>query len=194
MTSWERFVDDTVPPRHRWWVRATKPLWARRAERTFAVAGGWMLPWRGRLAVGVKPPRVLPPPTPMGARLFKPVPDALEKVQHLTCHEFTHACTAHLRLPAWLNEGLAVRAVDVFAHYETVRDDTRELVVRELSSLHGRAYRRVRAGDEKSLLELYATGYWITRRIDEQNPRLLRDLLRCRRSARELARMVRVYV
>ena len=38
------------------------------------------------------------------------VPNLLEKIQHLTCHELVHACTAHLRLPFWLNEGIAVDA------------------------------------------------------------------------------------
>jgi hypothetical protein len=190
LTSWERFVDETVPARYRPWVRISKPLWRGRAARTFAVAGGWMLPWPGRPAVGVKPPELLKSSaTPMGVRLFEPVSDPVEKVRHLTCHEFTHACTAHLRLPVWLNEGLAMVAVDHLAGHQTVRGDTRGLVTSDPSSLDRRGYRRVRAGDEKALLRLYATGYWITRQLDASNASALRELLSRRRPRREVRRL-----
>lgn len=190
LTSWEGFVDDTAPARHRLWVRISKPLWGGRAARAFAVAGGWMLPWPGRPAVGVKPPELLASSgTPMGARLFEPVSDPLEKVRHITCHEFTHACTARLRLPVWLNEGLAMVAVDRLVGRQTVREDTRDLVVADACALDPRAYRRVRAGDEGALLALYATGYWATRRLDESGAPMLRELLARRRPLREVRRM-----
>ncbi len=192
LTSWQRFVDDSVPDRDRVWVRLTRPLWRRRAERAFAVAGGWMLPWHGRLAVGVKPPDLLAASaTAIGARLFDPVPDRLEKVRHVACHELTHAATAHLRLPPWLNEGVAMRTVDHLAGRPTVRDDTRELVVPDPSALDRRAYRNVGSGDDRALLALYATGYWTVRRLDERDAPVLREILSRRRPRREVRRMAR---
>jgi len=178
LLDWEEFVEDTVPSSYRLLVQLGKPLWRGRAKRTFEVAGGWMLPWPGRLAIGVKPPELLTSPTTeLGARLFESVSDPMEKVRHTTCHEYTHACTAHLRLPAWLNEGLAMRAVDHLFGRQTVRQETRGLVVASPSDLAGRAYRRVRAGDAESLLALYATGYWVTRRLEQSEPETLREIL-----------------
>jgi hypothetical protein len=191
LTDPEVFVRATAPPRWRWLLGITRPLWRPRAERVFALAGGWMQPWRGRPAVGVKPPELLArAETRLGERLFVPVPDPLEKVRHIAVHELTHAFTAHLRLPPWLNEGLAMRAVDHVVGRSTVREDSRELASLDLDALDGRAYRRVRARDHEALIGLYATGYWITRRLEDEAPALLAELLSRRRSHREVARCV----
>lgn len=190
LTSWETFVDETAPTRHRLWVRLTKPIWRGRAQRAFAVAGGWMLPWPGRPAIGVKPPEQLAASaTLMGARIFEPVADPLEKVRHITCHEFTHACSARLRLPVWLNEGLAMVAVDRLVGRQTVREDTRDLAATDESALERGAYRRMKAGDEAALVVLYATAYWRTRALDEARATVLRDLLARRRPIREVKRL-----
>ncbi len=192
LTNWEIFLEDTVPPHLRLLVWLSKPLWKGRVTRTFELAGGWMLPWKGRPAVGVKPPHLLPGDrSSLGDRLFEPEPDLLAKVQQLTSHEFTHACTAHLRLPAWLNEGLAMLAVDHMVGRSTVLEETRALAASDPTTVDGRAYRRVRRGDHDALLRLYATGYWATRRLDEGDPEALARLLERRRSRREVRRTTR---
>ena len=189
LTDCQEFFAQTAPRRLRPIIRLIRPLWRRRAERAFALAGGWMMPWRGGPAVGVKPPETLPPPgSGLGGRLFVPVPDPVEKVRHLTCHELTHACTAHLRLPPWLNEGLAMRAVDHMAGEATVLAETRDQVRFDRSVLDSRSYRRLGAGDHDALVRLYATGYWVTRALDEERPEVLVELLRRRRRPREVAR------
>jgi hypothetical protein len=118
------------------------------------------------------------------------VPDLLEKVRHLTSHEFTHACTAHLKLPPWLNEGLAMRAVDHMVGYPTVLEATRALAHRDLAALDSRSYRRVGPGDQDALIRLYATGYWATRQLEEERPGVLDELLQRRHSVREVTRRV----
>jgi hypothetical protein len=185
------FIAETVPRRLRILVALTKPLWRKRAERTFRIAGGWMLPWPGRMAVGVKPPELLASAkTSLGERLFEPVPDPTEKAMHLTCHELTHAYSAHLRLPPWINEGLAMRAVDHVAGYPTVREETSVQVLWDTSALDPKAYRQVKPADHEALLSLYATGYWMTRRLEEQAPDTFRELLEHRRSPGDVNRLV----
>jgi hypothetical protein len=121
LTDLKKFVDQTVPKHLHLLVNWTRPFLEPRVQRAFKLSGGWMLPWRGCLSVGVKPPELLTRSTSrLGDLLFVAVSDPLEKVKHLTCHEFTHACTAHLRLPFWLNEGLAMRTVDHMVRYQTV--------------------------------------------------------------------------
>ncbi len=155
------------------------------------LAGGWSLPWKGRPAVGVKPPELMPnSETSLGARLFVRVEDPMEKVRHFTCHELTHAFTAHLRLPPWLNEGLAMRAVDHMVGRPTVLDETRALVEQDPSTLGTRSYRRLAARDHDALIRLYATGYWITRQIDENDPSELARILETRRPQPEVTRAV----
>jgi len=191
LTDLEKFIDQTVPKRYRFLVKLTRPLWRSRAQRAFVIAGGWMLPWRGRCSVGVKPPELLArSATGIGKQLFEAVSDPFEKVQHLTCHEVTHACTAHLRLPPWLNEGLAMRAVDHMAGHSTVREETRSMVRFDPSALKSRSYRRIKASDHDRLLILYSTGYWITRQLDEEHPSVIGELLKCRRPNKEITRIV----
>jgi len=191
LTNLEAFIDQTVPRHLRFLVNLSKPLWRSRAQRSFSLAGGWMLPWRGHPSVGVKPPELLAQvKSGLGDRLFIPVTDPWEKVLHLTCHEFTHACTAHLRLPPWLNEGLAMRAVDHMVGQPTVLEETRSMVQFDPSVLNSRSYRRVKPGDFDALIRLYATGYWITRQLEDENPVVLAELLKQRRSSREITSTV----
>ena len=191
LTDAFRFIAETVPGRLRFFVALSKPLWQGRAERAFGIAGGWMLPWPGRMAVGVKPPELLASSkTRLGERLFEPVLDPLEKARHITSHELTHAWTAQLRLPAWINEGLAMGAVDHVVGYTTIREETSNRVLEDLSALDHKAYHRVTSTDHEALLSLYATGYWLTRRLEDQAPDTLRKLLMHRRSHSEANRLV----
>ena len=192
LTDWEDFLEHATPRHLRLAMKLTKPLWRGRVERTFALAGGWTVPWRGRPTVAVKPARDLPPSeSSLGSRLFEPLSDPVERVRHLTCHEFTHACTAHLSLPAWLNEGLAMRAVDHLAGRQTVLEESRGLVIADPSKVDGHAYRRVSGRDHDALLRLYATGYWTLRRLEEEHPRVLMRLLERRRRPKMVTREVR---
>jgi hypothetical protein len=190
MTGCMEFIDRTTPSHLRFWVKLTQPLWRGRAERAFALAGGWSIPWRRRPVIGVKPPALLAQAEiRLGDRLFVAVPDLLEKVRHLTCHEFTHACTAHLRLPPWLNEGLAMLAVDHMTGTVTVREGTRDLAGMD-GIPSSKAYREVRRRDHDALIRLYAAGYWNTRRLETERPEVLVALLARRHSVSELAEIV----
>lgn len=187
LTTWEAFLSDSVP----FWLRLPvwlcRPLWHSRVNRAHELAGGWMLPWPGRPCVGVKTPEQLSKTKlTLGDRLFKPVANSVEKVRHITCHEFTHACSAHLRLPPWLNEGLAMRAVDHLVGHGTVMEETREVAEIDPIAVDSRAYRRISVNDHDTLIRLYAAGYWATRRIDEESPDRLAQLLSKRRPRSEL--------
>ena len=191
LTDVSGFIEETAPRRLRLLVALAKPLWRGRAERAFQIAGGWMLPWPGRLAVGVKPPDLLAKSkTELGERLFKPVLDPLEKVRHITCHELTHAWTVHLRFPPWINEGLAMRAVDHMAGNPTVREETSTGATLDPSVLDSKAYRRVSPADHDALLALYSSGYWLTRRLEDHAPGILQELLKRKRPPREVAQIV----
>jgi hypothetical protein len=191
LTDWEEFINQTVPRHLRLLVNLTKPLWRKRAERAFMLAGGWLLPWRGRPSVGVKPPELLiRSKSELGKRLFVAVSDPLEKIRHLACHEFTHACTAHLRLPPWLNEGIAMRTVDHMVEYTTVLEETQNTVQFDLSVLNRKSYRRIKSSDYDSLIQLYATGYWVIRKLEKENPSIIDELLKRRCSFKESTRII----
>ncbi len=82
-----------------------------------------------------------------------------------------------------------MRAVDHVVGHPTVRPETRELVDANPAVLRALAYRRtLRAGDN-AILQLYATGYWLTRMIDEDTGAELARVLRSRSSLREFSRL-----
>jgi hypothetical protein len=186
LTDWSDFIKHSVPKLLYFFVGATKPLWKRRIQRTFKIAGGWMMPWPGRPAVGVKPiSEIERCKTTLGERIFLPVDCSIEKFRHIACHEFVHAFTAHLKLPPWINEGLAMCAVDLLAGQGTVRPETRSADMQNPSLLSMSGYHRVSEDDYSDLLSIYTTGYWATKRLDEVYHDKLVAFLAKRRSRSE---------
>jgi hypothetical protein len=190
MTSWMRFMFDAAPWHWRVLLAATLPIWFLRVRRTWPYAGGWAQRFGRRRAVGVKPPDLLQKAdTRIGIRVFVHVEDPRVRVGHITCHELTHAFTAHLGLPAWLNEGLAMVTADHYAGADTVLRETLEALRSDGHAQRPRGYRRLSVRDPGSLIYLTTRGYWITRFLAETNPDLLPDLLK-RRQGRALDRAI----
>ena len=191
MTSWWGFVFQSAPWHWRILLGATMPLWCFRARRTWPYSAAWTQRYGRRVAIGVKPPHLLEQSDrSIGVRMFVEEKDMKVNVQHVTCHELTHACSAHLKLPAWLNEGIATVTADRFLERPTIRGETLELVrgflpkgapptYRELSRLSGEAiaYHGVR-------------GYWLVRYLEEKHPGFLRHMFSLRRDSRTIEREI----
>jgi hypothetical protein len=191
MTSWMRFVFHSAPWHWRILLGATLPLWSFRAQRMWQYAGGWAQRYGERRAIGVKPPRLIQAADrSMGEQIFVPEKDMNEKVQHITCHELVHAFTAHLRLPAWLNEGLAMVTVDRLLGKPTVRSQTIEALGQRSQGTRPKEYRSLGARDKESLVYHCVRGYWITRYLADTRPELLRDLLQQRQGRKALENKV----
>jgi hypothetical protein len=126
----------------------------------------------------------------LGERFFEPEEDINQKVQQVTCHELVHAFTAHLRLPVWLREGLAIVTVDHLVGKATVRAETVAMLEESPDEGHGRH----RKPDWEALVTETVRGYWTTRYIAETKPQQLKRLLRERHKHRELEReLARAY-
>lgn len=193
MTSWWGFVFQSAPWHWRIWLGATMPLWCFRARRTWSYSAAWTQRYGRGVAIGVKPPRLLEQSDKsIGVHMFVEEKDVKTKVRHITCHELTHACSAHLKLPAWLNEGTATVTVDRFLERRTIREETLELVrgfvpkgapptYRELSRMRGEtcAYHAVR-------------GYWLVRYLEEKHPGFLRHAFSLRRDSRTIEREIAI--
>jgi hypothetical protein len=159
------------------------PFWGPRMRRLWPAAGGWMLRFGGRAAVFVKPPRLMgQADRTVGKLLFFEEPDARRKVEQVTCHELTHALAAHLQLPAWLNEGIAMLAVDAYVGRPTVRPESLELLPGGGEGRAPRGYRRLLGMKLLAIAGQYARAYWVTRLLAERHGELLRAILARRRS------------
>jgi hypothetical protein len=177
MTSWHGFIFASAPWPWKALLALTLPLWVFRAMKVWSLAGGWQQNYGRRQAVGVKPPRLLQfVERRIGEQIFVDEP-VRAKVQSVTCHELTHAFTAHLALPTWLHEGVALVAVDRFWEKPTVRYDTLARLARAAAPVPTGGRQKLRVGDEEALITLYVRAYWLTRYIEETRPRLLPTLL-----------------
>lgn len=178
MTSWRRFAFQSAPWPWRVLMAILYPLWAPGIRRSWAQVGGYAQRYGRRRVVGLKPPRLVAlAQGGIGERIFLPLPDANEKVQHNTCHELAHAFVDHLDLPDWLKEGLAMVTVDRFAGRATVRPETLETMERAQGSAPAGARTRLDVSDPDAVVYLYVRGYWLTRFLQETQPGLLQGLL-----------------
>jgi hypothetical protein len=193
MTSWFRFMFHSAPWPWRIAMVVTFPFWSRRARQLWPLAGGYHQAYGRRRAIGVKPPRLIQQADgALGEQIF--VPDEKlhveRKVRHVTCHELTHACAAHLKPPMWLNEGLAMVTVDLYAGSQTVRQETLDLLARTALPGEPAGYRDVSADDTSALLYHAVRGYWLVRYLQDQRPDVLAQLLASRHDNQEITALL----
>jgi hypothetical protein len=179
MTSWRRVMFHSAPGSRRILLALTYPLWAARTRRVWEVAGGWEIYHKNRPVAAIKPPDLVAQADwSLGDRIFVRGETMEDKVRHVTCHELTHAMTTHLRLPAWLKEGLAMVAVDRYFGQPTVLPETLDLLANPSQPEAQQGQPRLDPRDPGALIRLYARGYWLTRYLDELQPGLFKDVLR----------------
>ncbi len=178
MTAWLPFLFHAAP--WYWWpiITLSLPLSYRRIQNLWAYVGGWMQRYGRRTAVGVKPPHVLQQAEEsIGEQIFIQETTPEDKVQNIVCHELTHAFTAHLKLPLWLNEGLAMLTVDLLFEKTTVKPETLEALQHAKGQTEGQSYRELHRVDSVAYVYHYARSYWLTRYLHETQPALLPQLL-----------------
>jgi hypothetical protein len=185
MTSWWGFVFQSAPWPWRILLGATLPLWSLRAQRTWPYSAAWTQRYGKRVAIGVKPPRLLAQSDrSIGVRMFAQEADMRVNVQHVTCHELVHACSGHLRLPTWLNEGIATVTVDRFLERPTIRHETLAFMRDYVPKTAPPTYRALSYMGGEAIAYHGIRGYWLVRYLEETHPGLLRRMLSLHRETR----------
>ena len=191
MTSWHNFVFRSAAWPWKVVLALYYPLWSGRVRRMWPISAGWTQRYGRRTAIGIKPPRLLDvSDKSVGVHMYVEEMDPVAKVRHLACHELTHAASAHLRLPAWLNEGLAAVSVDRFMGKPTIRDDSLGLLQRIQPKTAPPAYRSMMRFQAETLAYHAVRGYWIVRLLEESHLGFVRSLLTSRQSAAWIERQV----
>lgn len=191
MTSWRDFVFRSAPWPWRMALALSYPLWSGRVRRMWPISAGWTQRYGRRTAIGIKPPRLLDvSDRSVGVHMFVEEKDPIVKIRHLACHELTHAASAHLRLPAWLNEGLATVTVDRFLGKATIRQESLNLLQRVQPKTTPPSYRDLHRFQGETLAYHAVRGYWIVRLLEDTCPGLLRSLLAERRAPAAIERQV----
>jgi hypothetical protein len=191
MTSWLGFVFQSAPWHWRILLGATMPLWCFRARRTWPYSAAWTQRYGRRVAIGVKPPRLLEQSDrSIGVRMFVKEKDMKVNVQHVTCHELVHACSAHLKLSTWLNEGIATVTTDHFLGRRTIREETLEFMRGFLPKAAPPTYRELSRMDGEAIAYHGVRGYWLVQYLEDERPGFLRRLFSLRRDAQAIEREV----
>jgi hypothetical protein len=191
MTSWWRFFLRAAPWHWKILLVLTFPIWAVRARRTWSYAAAWTQRFGRHVVIGVKPPRILEKSDiSIGVRMFVEEKDMSLKLQHVTCHELIHACSAHLRLPMWLNEGIATVAVDHYLGKKTILAETLELLREHQPKTLPATYLQLYHMQGEAIVYHTTRGYWLTRYLFERHPEFIRRLLIKRRSSEEIDRLM----
>lgn len=178
MTSWFGFVFQSAPWSWRLLLGTTMPFWCFRARRTWPYSAAWTQRYGRRVAIGVKPPRLLAQSDrSIGVRMFVEEKDMQVNVQHVTCHELVHACSAHLGLPAWLNEGIATLTAERFLGKPTIRRETLAFMRGFVPKAAPPTYRQLSRMGGEAIAYHGMRGYWLVRYLEETRPGFLRRML-----------------
>jgi hypothetical protein len=116
--------------------------------------------------------------------------DMKVNVQHVTCHELVHACSAHLKLSTWLNEGIATVTTDHFLGRRTIREETLEFMRGFLPKAAPPTYRELSRMDGEAIAYHGVRGYWLVQYLEDERPGFLRRLFSLLRDAQAIEREV----
>jgi hypothetical protein len=177
MTSWWGFFFQSAPWAWKILLAVAFPLWCFRAQRTWPYSAAWTQVYGRRVVIGIKPPRLLETSDKsIGSRVYTELLDANSKLQHLTCHELTHACSSHLKLPAWLNEGLAAVTVDHYLGWRTFKTETLDLLRTVQPQKRPPSYRELSRMNIDAITYYAALGYWLVEYLEQLHPGFVKGL------------------
>jgi hypothetical protein len=136
-------------------------------------SAGWFQRYGKLCLIAIKPLRDFEKMNLTNHQLYTPM-TARERFSNTLVHELTHAFTAHLKLPLWLNEGIALLTAEKALGYGTVKKETLEYLTtpQNLSSY----YQLAKLSNENFFYQ-YAKGYWLTRYLLEKHEDVLKQLL-----------------
>lgn len=179
LSSWPRCVFLGAPFRSQLMLGLTIPLWYIEFKKRWLYSGGWSQGYGERQVVGIKSPRLIAEiPEPLGESIFIKEDDLNQKVLSIVCHELTHACSSHLQLPTWLNEGLAMVSAEKCLGKPTILQDTLQLLNRGDINEGTTGELKLKSQTRDEVIHLYVCAYWLTRYLADNYPDLVTALLK----------------
>jgi hypothetical protein len=191
VNSWYYYMFHSAPWDARILPILSFPFWYMKTRRVCKLYGGLTQPHRGRPAIGIKPIKsISKTDANIGNLIYIKAPTTKNKLEHILCHEMTHAFSSHLDLPFWLNEGIAMVSVDMYFGKQTVREDTLKYLKNSVLRQYHVEYSDLPEMKKESIAYYYTRGYWITRFLMEQYPGLLKQMLKKKQSTQSLEKEI----
>jgi hypothetical protein len=135
-----------------------------RLETLWQRSAGWFQRYGKLHFIAIKPLTYFQTVRLEHSPLYNPM-NASQKFCNTLVHELTHAFTAHLNLPLWLNEGVALFAAEQALDYGGLKEGTLELLHRPRKTI---GYFKLPSLAGEDFFYHYAKGYWLTRYLEEQ--------------------------
>lgn len=191
MDDWKKFIFHSAPLLSCVLFVLFYPFLSTRIKKIWSFCGGWFMPYPGRLTVGIKPARIYRlANTKISEMLFFKEEDEKVKLQNIMCHELTHAYCYKLKLPVWLNEGLAIITAEKYLGKQTVREDSLQMLKSPPDKIKLRSYRHLSNMDDDTIAYHYVKGYWLTLFLLKEYPSILLGLLRKHQSNRVIEKKI----
>jgi hypothetical protein len=189
MTSWQKFLFHSASWYGKILILFLFPLLYIRINKQWSKAAGWTL--IGQPVIGIKAPSLLDlQDKELGKKLYVQELDLNRKIQGYLCHELVHACANHLKLPLWLNEGIAMYTVDKLRGEQTIKAETLNLLNDNLQKHKLLKYRELTNANVDDIVYNYVCGYWMTRYLEEKFPGFVRTQLQKRQDEREVVKHI----
>ncbi len=191
MTSCPQFILLSAPWPFRLFYAFTFPLWFFHVQRVWSFSGGWFQRYRKKLVIGIKSIGQLAKlDTSIGKKIFVDEDDLRKKLENIACHEITHAFSCHLKLPLWLNEGIAMVTVDALRGKPTVKNSSLDLLKPAARQRAPLKYRKILNAEKDVIAYHYARGYWITRFLLDTQSGLMKEVLNKKLRYQQLEKMI----
>ncbi|WP_432663723.1 hypothetical protein R9X47_24450 [Wukongibacter baidiensis] len=153
------------------------PLWYFSARKVWKFAGGITLLKVKYSPIVIKPMELLTKAdTSIGDKIFIRDKDLRKKLQHIICHEIVHVFSSKLKLPMWLNEGIAMVTVDKLLGEQTVRNDTTQMF--SDNQYKKLTYKKLSKADKNTIAYNYVYGYWAVMYLEKEHPGFLKELFK----------------
>ncbi|MGL4611389.1 MAG: hypothetical protein ACRCYY_17215 [Trueperaceae bacterium] len=133
-----------------------------RLETLWQRSAGWFERYGNLHLIAIKPLQHFQSVNLETSPLYTPM-TAKQKFINTLLHELTHAFTAHLKLPLWLNEGFALFAAEKALGYGGLREGTLELLQTPRKKI---SYLNLPNIAGEDFFYHYAKGYWLTRYLE----------------------------
>jgi hypothetical protein len=175
-SRWQTIMLEQAPPLSKTVNQASLLLLRKRYALLNSLwnrSAGWFQRYGKLCLIAIKPLSDFEKMNLTHSQLYTPM-SYQEKFMNTLVHELTHAFTGHLKLPLWLNEGVALLSAEKALGYGAVKRETLEYLMTPQRSPN--YYQLPKLSNDKFFYH-YAKGYWLTRYLLEQHEDVLRRLL-----------------
>jgi len=153
------------------------PLYYFRGRRVWQWAAGLCYSSEKKIIIGVKPLWLLEKSDKsLGEKIYVKIPELQNYLEHIICHEMAHAFCSFLKLPSWINEGMAMMTAEQYYGVATVKKETLQSLDPSAKESYFKKYPDL-SGVKKKYFYRYVLGYWFVKYLLEKHPEFLREML-----------------